>query len=128
SFFWTVPLTFLLIAFEIVVHQQYSQELVYSQILTRCAKAFPILLALVRLIHPHRMHPITQAGFFIFSITAGCWLVHAANRQAYYDVMRRAPPVGVLWIWAAAEMELGWLVGSCLVVGGWVWWGGYEIV
>lgn len=41
SFFWTVPLTFLLIAFEVVVHQQYSQELVYSQILTRCAKAFP---------------------------------------------------------------------------------------
>ena len=41
SFFWTVPLTFLLIAFEVVVYQQYSQELVYSQILTRCAKAFP---------------------------------------------------------------------------------------
>ena len=54
--------------------------------------------------------------------------MHAANRQAYYNVMKRAPPVGVLWIWAAAEMELGWLVGSCLVVGGWGWWGGYEFV
>jgi len=153
--FWTVPLTFLLFAFDVVVHQQYSQEIEYARVFVRCAKAFPstssppplpfpslcvfcicmkililelVLLTILRLIHPHHSHPLSQLLFFLGSITAGCWLVHAANRHAYYNVMKRAPPVGVLWIWAAAEMQLAWLVGSCLVVGGWVWWGGYEIV
>lgn len=128
SFFWAVPLTFLLAAFDVIVYQQYAQELAYAQIGLRCLKALPLLLALLRLIHPHRARTLAQAGFFLTAVAGGCWIVHAANRHAYYNVMKRAPPVGVLWIWAAAEMDLAWLVGSCLVVVGWVWWGGYEIV
>jgi len=62
------------------------------------------------------------------SIACGCWIIHMVNKAGYYAVMKRAPPVGTLWIWTAVEMELLWLVASCTAVATWTWWGGYAIV
>ncbi|KAF8477268.1 hypothetical protein BDZ91DRAFT_688479 [Kalaharituber pfeilii] len=126
--FFAVPLTFLLAAFEIVVHQQYRQELVIQEVVLKSIKAFPILFTLVYFTHPHRTRLPLQLILCAFSIGAGCWLVHAANKLNYYAVMKRAPPVGTLWIWSAVEMDLGWLVLSCLAVAGWTWWKGFSIV
>lgn len=38
---WTVPLTMLLFAFDVLVHQQYVQEVALSEILWRVVKAVP---------------------------------------------------------------------------------------
>lgn len=128
SIFHAVPMATLLTALDIVVHHQYRQDLHFTPILLRTLKSFPIMVMLLYYFHPRRLHPLTQAFFFILSIMCGTWLVHAVNRYGYYAVMKRAPPVGTLWIWAAVEMELGVLLVSCAVVGGYVYWGGYSIV
>lgn len=41
AFFYTVPLTLTLAAFEVVVHQQYIQDIEWSVIGIKCLKAFP---------------------------------------------------------------------------------------
>ena len=41
AFFYTVPLTLTLAAFEVVVHQQYRQDMEWSSIGVKCLKAFP---------------------------------------------------------------------------------------
>ena len=41
AFFYTVPLTLTLAAFEVVVHQQYRQDMEWSTIGIKCLKAFP---------------------------------------------------------------------------------------
>ncbi|KAI5811019.1 hypothetical protein DFH27DRAFT_531069 [Peziza echinospora] len=128
AFFYNVPLIFLLFAFEVIVHQQYRQELDLKKITFKCLKAFPIFLTLIYQTHSYRKHALAQAALFAFSVGAGCWLVHATNRYGYYAVMRQAPPVGALWIWAAVEMNLSWLSASCVAVCGWVWYGGYHIL
>jgi hypothetical protein len=60
------------------------------------------------------------------SVVAGCWLVRAVNRTGYYAVMKRAPPVGTLWIWSAVEMRLVPALVSCAVVGGYTWYYGFT--
>jgi len=65
--------------------------------------------------------------FAALSVGAGTWLVYASNEDPYMAVMKKAPPLGTLWVWAVVEMRWEWAVGCLGVVGGWGWWQGYGI-
>lgn len=69
----------------------------------------------------------SQAIFFIVSTTSGCYLIHAANEQGYFAVMKRAPPLGTLWVWSVIEMDLAWAVVSLISVAGFLYFGNYAI-
>ncbi|KAI5840189.1 hypothetical protein DFP73DRAFT_529278 [Morchella snyderi] len=125
---WTVPLAMLLFVFDVLVHQQYVQEVDVPAILWRVVKAVPAMFILLYVFHPRRHWASVQLFFFVVSVAAGCWVIHAVNKYGYYKVMKRAPPVGTLWIWAAVEMTLGPVVLSSLVVAGYTWWMGYGFL
>jgi hypothetical protein len=77
---------------------------------------------------PARHQPILrQAIFFVASTCAGCYLIHISNKYGYLAVMKQAPPVGCLWIWAVVELDLPWAVLSLVGASAFFWQGGYSI-
>ena len=61
------------------------------------------------------------------SVSAGCYLITITNEYSYYHVLKQAPPLGVLWIWATIELDLSWAlwsVGLCVV---WLKSNGYSV-
>lgn len=77
---------------------------------------------------PARYQPILrQTIFFVTSICAGCYLIHITNTYGYLAVMKQAPPVGCLWIWAVIELNLPLAVLSLAAAAAFLWQGGYSI-
>lgn len=72
-------------------------------------------------------HPIRQAIFFLASVSAGCHLVYITNKFSYLYILKRAPTLGVVWIWSVLELDLAVAVPSLAVVGAFLLQGGYAI-
>lgn len=86
--------------------------------------ANPILLPGLKLKY---QHPLRQIIFFAMSALSGCYLVYITNTFGYLAVMKRAPPIGCLWIWAVVELDLQWAALSVAVAGGFLYGNGYSI-
>ncbi|KAI9671439.1 MAG: hypothetical protein M1831_004348 [Alyxoria varia] len=63
--------------------------------------------------------------FLLISLASGAYAIHTTNIAEYLAVMRRAPPAGVLWVWATVELAKWEALGSLVVLGAWAAWGGY---
>lgn len=128
---YTTTLTLLHFTLTVLVHHQYAHtppslpSLFYTSTIASPAPA--LLLLLVSMLHPRSSHVATQLFFAALSVGAGTWLVYASNEDPYMAVMKKAPPLGTLWVWAVVEMRWEWAVGCLGVVGGWGWWQGYGI-
>jgi hypothetical protein len=90
-------------------------------------------------LHPHASNPILLPGlaprfqpalrqgiFFITSLCAGCYLIYISNRYGYLAVMKRAPSLGCLWVWAVIELNLPLAVLSLGFAVLFLWQGGYN--
>ena len=67
--------------------------------------------------------------FLLISIILGAQLIAISNDAAYYAVMKKAPPVGTLWVWCALEMSPGFAALGLLLPMGWaVLWKGYGVI
>lgn len=77
---------------------------------------------------PRRLQrPLRQLLFFAMSCIAGCSLVYTTNARGYMYNMKRAPPLGCIWLWAVVELDLLWAVPSLAVTGVYMWVNGYSI-
>jgi len=83
--------------------------------------------SLIRFLPARYQQPLRQAVFFVVSVGAGCYLIYVTNRHGYLAVMRRAPPLGCMWIWSVIELELPLAVLSLACAGGYLWQGGYGV-
>ncbi|CAG8975830.1 hypothetical protein HYALB_00009410 [Hymenoscyphus albidus] len=140
SILWSLSLTMLHFTLDVLVANQFSDEMEWRSLVVRTAQAFPIILLFFYFLHPHPTPPILlprlpqklqkplhQAFFFVSSVAAGCYLIHSTNTDAYYAVMKRSPPLGVLWIWSVIEMDVVPATVSLLVCGGFLKGGGPAI-
>lgn len=113
-----------------LVHHQYASEPPSIGPLFLASSLFsptPLLfLVLVLILHPRASHLVTQVLFAAMSLLAGGWLVYATNDEPYMAVMKKAPALGTLWIWAIIEMRWEWAAACLSVIGGWGWWKGYT--
>ena len=130
-FLYTATLIMLHFTLTVLVHHQYATtppsltSILYT---STVASPTPVLiLVLVSILHPRSSHLLTQILFAFLSVAAGAWLVHASNEDGYLAVMKKAPPLGTLWVWAIIEMKWEWAVGCLGVVAGWGWWKGYSM-
>ncbi|KIV93210.1 hypothetical protein PV10_04445 [Exophiala mesophila] len=129
---------------EILTVHQYAQELRYMPIVLRTLfVAFPTLFALVTLFHGLLL-PITsdsfsrsvqrwilalrQLSYLVMANVAGCYLIHVTNDRGYYAVMKTAPAVGTIWVWAVLELGLLGALGGVVGPGLYAWWNGYGII
>lgn len=127
---YATTLTIIHFTLTFLVHHQYASEPPSLGPLFLSSSVFsptPLLfLVLVFILHPRASHPATQVLFAAMSIVAGGWLVYATNDEPYMAVMKKAPALGTLWIWAIVEMRWEWAVVCLTFVGGWGWWKGYN--
>lgn len=130
-FLYTATLTMLHFTLTVLVHHQYATtppsltSILYTSTVASPTPA--LILVLISILHPRSSHLLTQILFAFLSMAAGVWLVHASNEDAYMAVMKKAPPLGTLWVWAIVEMRWDWAVGCLGVVAGWARWKGYSI-
>ena len=71
--------------------------------------------------------PLRQTIFFATSVYTGCHLIYITNEFDYMAVLKRAPPVGCLWVWSVIELDLLLSVLSLAITGGFFYQGGYTI-
>ncbi|KAI9749864.1 MAG: U4/U6-U5 snRNP complex subunit lsm3 [Chaenotheca gracillima] len=157
SLFYAVTLTMLHFTLDVLVHHQYRQEMGWSMICGRAGIALPstfclpanpwnmsleqislicsgtiVIFGLVYALHGRDSSPLTvqltQLFFLGLSVSAGCYLVYAANEEPYFAVMKRAPPLGTLWVWSVIELKLQFAVPSLLAVAAYLRWGEYSVL
>ncbi|KAJ9656561.1 hypothetical protein H2201_008494 [Coniosporium apollinis] len=114
---------------DVLVYNQYRQEIIWSEIFRRVATVFPVLILVVYMLHSQtasRFPLLKQLLFFGTSVAAGCYMIFSGNTRGYFAVMKRAPPVGTLWVWSVIEMQLPYAVASVVAVLGYLWWNGFK--
>ncbi|CAH0036807.1 unnamed protein product [Clonostachys solani] len=137
---YTVSLSTLHLTFDILVQKQYGKEMDYRDVAIRTARAWVVFLILFWPLHPHEANPtllpgfprkyqqpLRQTVFGIMSAVSGCYLIHISNNYDYLAVMKQAPPVGCLWLWAVIELELVNAVLSLIIAGGYLWYHDYKV-
>ena len=129
---YAFSLSLLHFTFTVLVHNQYGDSppllpsILYDS--TIASPAPLLLLVVVAVLHPRSGHPAVQILFAAMSVGCGMWLVHTTNREAYLATMKKAPPLGTLWVWATVELRWEVAAGCLAIVAGWGWWSGYGII
>lgn len=114
----------------LLVHHQYASKPPSLAPLFLSSTVFTLtptlLFVLVFVLHPRSGHPATQVLFAVISTFAGAWLAYATNAEPYMAIMKKAPVLGTLWIWAIVELKWEWALATLSIIGGWGWWKGYK--
>ena len=127
--FFTLTLSMLHTTLDVLVYNQYRQEIEWSPIFIRTATIIPVLFLVIytlRSDYALRFPVLRQFFYLCTSILAGCYMIYAGNTFDYFAVMKRAPPLGTLWILSVIEMTLPYALFSVLVDLGFLWWNGYT--
>ena len=128
-FLYTSSLTVLYFTLTLLTHHQYDLEppqLVPLFLSSTAFSPIPLIFALlVCILHPRASHPVVQGLFAVLSVLGGGWLVRATNEEPYMAVMKKAPALGTLWVWAVVESKWEVAVVELSLVGAWGWWRGY---
>lgn len=128
--FLTVSLAMLHFTLDVLVYNQYRQEIEWPPIFKRTGTLAPVLLFIIYALKTRtarKVEVLRQMLFLAIAVGSGCYVIYAGNTYSYYAVMKRAPPLGTLWIWSVVEMKLEWALASVVVNLGFLFWGGYSV-
>jgi hypothetical protein len=126
---YSVSMAMLHFTLDVIVYNQYREEVVWGEITKRAGSALPIFLVLVYLTHvefANRYPLIRNILFMVGGIAAGCYLVYSGNEHGYFYVMKAAPPVASLWVWSVVEMAVPYAALNAAIVFGYGWWNGFA--
>lgn len=129
AIFWAVCLSMVHFTLDVLVYNQYRQDIEWGEIWMHLLTVFPILFLLLYTMRSEtasKFPLVKQIFFFLTGLVAGCYIIHVANRYGYYAVMKQAPPLGTLWIWSVVEMDLAFAAVSLIGNFGYLWWNNYE--
>lgn len=144
TLFLATSLSALHFTLEVLTVHQYAQELTFKPIIKRTILvAFPSLFLLIHLFRGH-LFPVSmtslsprlqkvvffirQLSFILIANWAGCNLIQLTNDKGYYAVMKNAPSIGTVWVWAVLEMGLIGALTGVVGPGIYAWYWGYSIV
>lgn len=128
-----IPLLSAHIILDILVRVQYAQDITWENvteqldILKRAAIAGPILITLHLFFDHWKFTRLFRIGSFLASVAIGTYLAYISNEEGYYFIMKRAPPLGTIWVWLIFEMHWAYAALSLVVVSTWMWLHGYSI-
>ncbi|RGP61435.1 deacetylase [Fusarium sporotrichioides] len=135
---WTGIIAMLHFTFDVLVQRQYAMDLDWFLVTQRTLKAWLLFIVLFYVLHPHYsqkqfiplvpqqyQETVRQAIFFIASTLGGCYLIYISNNYSYVAVMKQAPPVGCLWVWAVVEMDILWAFPSLCIAVAYAYTNGY---
>lgn len=149
----SLPLATLHFTLSLLAAHQYAMRIEYGRLFRESVLvAFPILTALVALSHGHiplfrgfsdflrrkkkrgssfwSPSLLTLLVYLPLAVVLGCCLIRMTNEDPYYFVMKKAPSIGTLWVWAVLEMDTSVaLIGAIALPLVWgVFYMGYSII
>lgn len=126
--FWSVCLAMCHFTLDVLVYNQYRQEIEWGPIWRRTFTMLPVLWFVVFMLRTEtaRRWPVLRQVFFlVVGVVAGCYTIYAGNEFGYYAMMKRAPPLGTLWLWSVVEMDLSFALVSVACNAVYFWYEGY---
>ncbi|ETN41867.1 uncharacterized protein HMPREF1541_03806 [Cyphellophora europaea CBS 101466] len=136
----SLPLSAVHFTLAVLTMHQYAQELRMLPLLwDTIFIAFPTLTLLVHLFRGHVLPVRVSDGvrtavlvlrslvYLAVANAAGCYLLMLTNDRGYYAVMKKAPAVGTVWVWAVLEMGLVGAVAGVAGPAAFAWWRGYGL-
>lgn len=128
---------------EVLTVHQYAQELRFPPIFAHTIfVAWPTLMVVVSLfrglllpISSKSFSKPVQRGFDVLQQLifvaianwAGCYMIYLNNDKGYYAVMKNAPAVGTIWLWAILELGLVGALAGVIGPGSYAWRYGYGL-
>ena len=128
--FWSLSLSMIHFTLDVLVYQQYAQEISWPAIFQRTALILPVLFFIVWMLGTDTANMFPTAKQILYcaiGVAVGCYTIHITNVYDYFFVMKQAPPLGTLWIWSVIEMRLPYAAASVAVDMGYLWWMGYSV-
>lgn len=122
-----LPMAMVHCVLDALVRFQYQQQVSLWLVFKGSVAAIPVYYGLFKYVHPHCARPASQALLAAFSVGTTSYLIHIANREGYYAVMYKAPPLGTLSVWTFIELDLRWSLITLGGVGVFLWWSGYHL-
>lgn len=121
---WTIPFGFLYLMLDILIQQQYAiQPNLFEQFL-RLINTLPILAIFIyaTAVRGTNLMPrvVLQLIFLALGTATGCGFLYIYMRSAQGIVVRRTAPLGTLWIYCTAKMDLSLTVVSLAIIYGFV--------
>lgn len=128
---YLIPIISVHLVLDVLVRVQYSEDtfegFAQRDVLYRAAMAIPVFALLHHFVHPFRKTRLFRIASFFASVGTGGYLLYAGNEEGYYYIMKRAPPLGTLWVWMFVEMDWEWSAMSLIVVVFWMWLKDYSL-
>ena len=144
SLFLSISLSLIHFTLSTLTMHQYAQELSFLPLIrTTLFTAFPTLFLIIHLFHGHllplRTSSLSEAQKSMISYlrqglllgiacASGCYLIYLTNDKGYYAVMKNAPGIGTLWVFAILELRLVGALLGVLGPGVYAWRMGYGVL
>ena len=130
AFFLTTSLGMVHFTLDVLTFHQYAQDMEWDSIVKRSVTIYPVLFLAIYILHSKTLAAfvvLRQLFYLVLAIAAGCYMIYAGNTYDYFAVMKRAPPLGTLWIWSVVEMKLPYAAASVVVDLAYLFWNGYTM-
>ncbi|PCH41182.1 hypothetical protein WOLCODRAFT_137238 [Wolfiporia cocos MD-104 SS10] len=123
-----IPMSFLLLLMEILVHWQYGKRPTYEALGDRMISGVPILSLFIFYSNRYKRHRTMQFIFFLLCLAAAPRLIWIINRASWRVVMKQCPPLATICVYAVLQLDLAPVVLSFVLIGGWVWYTKMKII
>ncbi|KAJ7937134.1 hypothetical protein B0H13DRAFT_2176640 [Mycena leptocephala] len=138
------PCSFLLLLMEILIYNQYGQEVNLKTLVGRMTQGVPILSIFVFYTSRHKRDQRVQFLLFLMGTAAGSRMLFLIKRGSYLVNMRQvdisrmccshsklsmnaSAPLVTLWVYIVIQLDLGLAVLNLAMVGTFCWWKGLEL-
>jgi len=124
---YLIPFSSLYALMDILVHQQYRQELTFTGEIRRLIEAVPILAFFIFYTNRHKAGRWAQAFLALLTCASGTRLFWVVNKGTWKHVMRQAAPLSTIWIYGIVRLDLLHAVGTLFVIAAYVKANGFKI-
>ncbi|TFK28816.1 hypothetical protein FA15DRAFT_685140 [Coprinopsis marcescibilis] len=119
---YIVPTSFLLLLMEILIHQQYRQQLAVQSLVDRMGSGVPILAIFVFYTLRYKSYRSMQLLLLSISVLSSSRMIYILNMESWLVNMQQAPPLATLWVYCVVQLDLLLSLVSLVGTGAFVWW------
>lgn len=117
---YIIPFSFLYLLMDLLVSAQYNQWPSFKEEAIQMAKAIPLISLIIFYSNRYASKTWMQIIYFLSSIALGISLIKLINDAPSYQIIKRAPSIGMLWVYTVVQAKLSYAVISCISIAVWV--------
>ncbi|KZT62400.1 hypothetical protein CALCODRAFT_426312 [Calocera cornea HHB12733] len=114
---YLIPFSSLYALMDILVHQQYRQEVTFYGEARKLIEAVPILAVFIFYTNRHKARRWVQGFLTLLTCASGMRLFWVVNKGTWTSVMRQAAPLSTIWIYGIVQLHLIPAMISLCVIG-----------